>query len=139
MSMLANENVKNITQGIIAAIESMIIFDGKYTKDLMFGAIIFVAAYIPSSYNLFGYNFGQPYNEALIELVASMLLSAVIITPIWDGGVFKNMMKAFFLNTSSYAVVNELNVLINNSGVNFQYNKLRNENPATKYNKVMLG
>lgn len=137
--MLADPNVKNVTQGLIAAIESMIIFDGKYTKDFMFGAIVFASAYIPSSYNLFGYNFGQPYNEALIETFVAMLLSAVIITPIWDGGVFRNMMKGFFLNTSSFAVVNELYILINAKGIDAQYDNLRMANNPTNYNKVMLG
>jgi hypothetical protein len=137
--MFENENVKNATQGIIAAIESMIIFDGSYNKDFVFGAIIFIAAYIPSSYAIMGYNVTNMNNEGLVEVAATMLLSALIITPIWGGGVFVNMMKGFFLNTSSYAVINELNVLVNNGGDNLKYNKFRAANAPTNINKVMLG
>ena len=119
------------------AFEAISQFDGKITKNMAFAAIVFVSAYVPSQG--WGYGLLNARSEALWETLVAMLLSMIIVTPIWDGGIMKNALKAFVLSTSSYAVLEQLNILFR-GGVDPRYNSYRNQfEPPTNISLMTLG
>lgn len=138
VAVVANpyEMSANLTQTAIAFIEAMMFFDGRVTKNLAFAGAIFLSTFVPPT-GVFGY-WGA--NEKLWETIIAVLLSALIVTPIWDGGVGKNMVKGFVLSTSSMAATDELYTLFITAGQNNNYLSYRANYPAaTTTNRAFLG
>ena len=126
----------NLTQGVVAFLESMLLFNDKITLDAAYAAVIFVSTFVPPS-GVFGF-FGP--NEKLWETIIATVGCGFVGMIGWDKGFGKHALKGFVLSTSSMAVTDQFYTLVIGSGINLQNAGLRAVYPnATMTNRAFLG